>query len=245
MPMEYQTGMIGEHLATRKDAGLFDVSHMGRFVFGGPGCVKFLQHVLTNNAEALEPGESQYTLIADQEGGAIDDAYLYRFEEDEYLLVVNASNREIDWDHLEFRKEKFSGVTMADKTEEIAMFSLQGPKSKAILAGIVGETALPEPMRNYLSIAEFNGTRLPVGRTGYTGEPLCFELFVQGDQGRRPVGRPDGKRRATGGAGRSGHPPAGGRACPCTATNWATTSTAKKFPCSPPRWPGSRSASLP
>ena len=182
MPLEYQTGMIGEHLATRKEAGLFDVSHMGRFVFGGPGAAKFLQHVLTNNAEALEPGESQYTLIADQEGGAVDDAYLYRFEEDEYLLVVNASNREIDWEHLETRKEAFSGVTMADKTEEIAMLSLQGPKSKAILAGIVGETALPEPMRNYLSIAEFNGTRLPVGRTGYTGEPLCFELFVQRDQ---------------------------------------------------------------
>ena len=93
MPIQYAGGIIAEHLATRRHAGLFDVSHMGRFVVGGPGALAFLQRVLTNNAAALEVCEAQYTIIGDEAGGAIDDAYLYRFSADEYLLVVNASNR--------------------------------------------------------------------------------------------------------------------------------------------------------
>ena len=94
MPIQYPAGIITEHMATRKKAGIFDVSHMGRLFFKGKDTVPFLQHVLTNNAMALDVGESQYTLIQNETGGAVDDAYLYRFKHDEYLLVVNASNRE-------------------------------------------------------------------------------------------------------------------------------------------------------
>ena len=90
MPIQYDSGIVQEHLATRKHAGLFDVSHMGRFVIRGKNSLTFLQHVLSNNAAALEIEESQYTIIPNEIGGAIDDAYLYRFIEDEYLLVVNA-----------------------------------------------------------------------------------------------------------------------------------------------------------
>ena len=90
-----------EHLATRKQAGLFDVSHMGRFIISGEQALPFLQHVLTNNAASLDVGLGQYTMIPNETGGIIDDAYLYRFVEDEYLLVVNAGNREKDWEHLE------------------------------------------------------------------------------------------------------------------------------------------------
>ena len=95
MPIMYPSGIVEEHLATRREAGLFDVSHMGRFVIRGEGAEGFLQHVLTNNAGALDPGEqgAQYTIIANENGGAVDDAYLYRFSREEYLLVVNASNR--------------------------------------------------------------------------------------------------------------------------------------------------------
>ena len=91
MPIHYPTGILNEHLITREKAGIFDVSHMGRLYFKGRDALPFLQHVLTNNAMALEPGESQYTLIQNETGGALDDAYLYRFKPDEYLLVVNAS----------------------------------------------------------------------------------------------------------------------------------------------------------
>ncbi|MBT8366892.1 MAG: glycine cleavage system protein T, partial [Deltaproteobacteria bacterium] len=78
MPVHYETGIVQEHLKTRKQAGLFDVSHMGRFIVGGVDALDFLQHVLSNNAAALEIEESQYTMIPDENGGAVDDAYLYR-----------------------------------------------------------------------------------------------------------------------------------------------------------------------
>jgi aminomethyltransferase len=178
MPVQYPGGILKEHLATRRSAGLFDVSHMGRFIIGGTDALAFLQHALTNNAAALEPGESQYTLLADDAGGAIDDAYLYRFFETQYLLVVNAANREKDWARLQGLRSEFGDVTLEDHTRHIGMISLQGPQSKAILIDVIGSDALPEPSRNALSTALFNGQEVWIARTGYTGEPLCFELFV-------------------------------------------------------------------
>ena len=179
MPLHYATGIIEEHLATRKNAGLFDVSHMGRVVFRGKGALLFLQHVLTNNAQALPIGQSQYTIIPNAKGGAIDDAYLYRFFKDEYILVVNAANRQSDWDYFQNIIKKFKEVEIFDKTEELAMISLQGPLSKTILNNIIDTSgSLPEPLRNRLSIVKIKGIEVLIGRTGYTGEPLGFELFI-------------------------------------------------------------------
>jgi glycine cleavage system T protein len=178
MPVQYKSGIIQEHLATRRQAGVFDVSHMGRFVISGKEAIPFLQQVLSNNAEALEEGEAQYTMIPNEQGGAIDDAYLYRFVKDEYLLVVNASNREKDWAHFEKTKEKFKQVVLEDRTTALSMLSLQGPLAKKILKKSIQSGFLPEPMRNELSIVDIDGTRVMIGRTGYTGEPICFELFL-------------------------------------------------------------------
>ena len=199
MPIQYPQGIVREHLATRRHAGLFDVSHMGRFTFRGQDALPFLQYVLSNNAIGLEEGESQYTLIPNDSGGAIDDAYLYRFHADEYLLVVNAGNRLKDWDHFQACLPDFKDVTMEDKTKDISMLSLQGPTSKDILQKILDIGALPEPMRNHLSTATIQGKKVLIARTGYTGEPLCFELFIDSadtpaiwdlliDQGAHPVG---------------------------------------------------------
>ena len=178
MPLQYAGGIVSEHLTTRKRAGLFDVSHMGRFVVGGPDALPFLQHVLTNNAAGLERWQAQYTIIPDEAGGAIDDAYLYRFAADEYLLVVNASNRAKDWEHFRREAARFPDLDLRDATAEIAMIALQGPRSRDILAGAIGRGRLPEPQRNELSQVSAAGATVRVGRTGYTGEPLCFELFV-------------------------------------------------------------------
>lgn len=178
MPIQYAKGIVHEHLATRKKAGLFDVSHMGRFIISGKNALPFLQHVLTNNAEALEVGQAQYTLIPNEAGGAYDDAYLYYFTEGEYLLVVNAANREKDWDHFQEVIGEFDQVQMEDRTAEIAMLSLQGPDSRDILTRLIDEGYIPEPSRNALGIVGINGARVSVARTGYTGEPICFELFV-------------------------------------------------------------------
>jgi aminomethyltransferase len=199
MPVQYPAGIVQEHLATRRCAGLFDVSHMGRFRLRGPDALPLLQHALSNNAAALEVGEAQYTMIPDADGGAIDDAYLYRFVGEEYLLVVNAANRQKDWAQLNALARRHRSVELVDLTAEMAMLSLQGPAARSMLAAILESGRLPEPMRNRLAVAAFDGRPLLLGRTGYTGEPIGFELFVDASkapalwdrliaEGAQPVG---------------------------------------------------------
>jgi aminomethyltransferase len=203
MPVQYPSGIVEEHLATRRHAGLFDVSHMGRFVIGGPGAVPFLQFALTNNCAGLDVGEAQYTIIPTATGGAVDDAYLYRFVEDEHLLVVNASNRQKDWDHFQAilaaaggggpdtaggvaaggPVPDFGRVRLEDKSEDIVMLSLQGPESRAIVESLLEGGQLPDPWRNQLSTVHIAGADVWVGRTGYTGEPVCFEFFIPREHG--------------------------------------------------------------
>jgi aminomethyltransferase len=228
MPVQYK-GIVDEHLATRKSAGLFDVSHMGRFIVRG-NALPFLQHVLTNNAAALMVGQAQYTMVPNARGGAVDDAYLYRFRQDEYLLVVNAGNRQKDWAHFQSMLGQFADVELFDRSEELAMISLQGPRSREVLAKLMDplwrdagvspasspfpgvpslgqeeqqqqqdagkmpathaggtpasqfETQLPEPRRNMLSVGKVAGIEAMIARTGYTGEPICFEFFVPREQ---------------------------------------------------------------
>ncbi len=189
MPISYKRGIIDEHLSTRKYGGLFDISHMGRFLIYGEEAIPFLQHVTTNNVLALEHGMAQYTMIQNDWGGAIDDAYLYRLDEgnlpseSRYLLVVNASNKERDWEWFKDHKKRFKGLTIEDKSDEIAMIALQGPMTKEVLEKILieGHSKLPDPWRNRLRVCEIEGVRVTVtiSRTGYTGEPICFELFLK------------------------------------------------------------------
>jgi aminomethyltransferase len=180
MPVQYKTGIIREHLATRRGCGLFDVSHMGRFRVRGEGAQAFLMKVLTNSARALEIGQAQYTFIATESGGAVDDAYLYKLGEDDYLLVVNAGNRDKDWDWLA-RHNHRSGVSMENVSEELGMISLQGPSSAGLLEQLVDKRALPESKRNWLTSVTLDGHAVIVARTGYTGESIGFELFPARD----------------------------------------------------------------
>jgi len=199
MPVQYKKGVIQEHLACRKHAGIFDVSHMGRFIISGKDGLSFLQHVLTNNANALDLYQSQYTIIQDKNGFAIDDAYLYRFEQDSFLLVVNASNKEKDWEHFQTQAAQFDDLCLKDQTSEIGMISLQGPQSKTILSTLIESGNLPLPLRNSLSKIKICNTPVLVARTGYTGDPLGFELFMDKknavkiwdqiiDKGAEPIG---------------------------------------------------------
>jgi aminomethyltransferase len=192
MPVVYKRGILEEHLSTRKFGGLFDISHMGRFLIRGEGTILFLQYVLTNNILALEPDMAQYTLIQNEKGAAVDDAYLYRFEEGgpslgaNYLLVVNAANKEKDWDWFLNHKKRFKDIIIEDKTDEIAMIALQGPHAKRVLEKILLEdhTKLPDPWRNRLRVCEIEGEHVyvTISRTGYTGEPICFELFLPAEK---------------------------------------------------------------
>src|SRR4030066_866379 len=194
MPVSYERGILEEHLSTRKYGGLFDISHMGRFLIYGEEAISFLQHVLTNNVLALEHGMAQYTLIQNEWGGAIDDTYLYRLDEgnlpseSRYLLVVNAANKEKDWNWFMNHKKRFKGLTIEDKSDEMGMIALQGPVTKRVLEKIVIEShsKLPDPWRNRLRVCEIEGNRgrFTISRTGYTGEPICFELFSEREKMR-------------------------------------------------------------
>jgi len=179
LPVTYAEGLIAEHLNTRKNGGLFDISHMGRFLLDGPGALPFLEEMLTNRAGKLLPGRAQYTLISDPNGCPIDDAYLYRLEEDRFMLVVNAANQERAWQWLMGHKQ--AGAELTDASRSLAMLAVQGPQSERLLSALMAEP-LPTPGRNHGGWNRLQGVDLFVARTGYTGEPLGFELFPPWEQ---------------------------------------------------------------
>jgi len=181
MPIQYPSGIVAEHLYTRHACSLFDVSHMGRLLIEGPDRVAFLQHVLTSNVMALDLNMAQYCIIPDENGCAVDDAYLYRFEEDRFLLVVNAANTEKDLKHL---GEIVMGYdcTITDITADYAGIAVQGPKSKELMMILSGGEAVTEPMKNALNTLQLEGHTVQVAKTGYTGEPLGYEVYIASDE---------------------------------------------------------------
>ena len=178
MPIQYPTGIVAEHLYTRSACSLFDVSHMGRLLISGPERVAFLQHVLSSNVLALDLNQAQYCIIPNENGGAVDDAYLYRFEEDRFLLVVNAANTEKDLAHLLPIAKQFD-VTITDITGEWSSIAVQGPKSKELLMILSGGAPITEPMKNALNTLTLEGHTVRAAMTGYTGEPLGYEIFIR------------------------------------------------------------------
>ncbi|MEA4870863.1 MAG: glycine cleavage system aminomethyltransferase GcvT [Christensenella sp.] len=182
MPIQYPGGIVEEHLATRSGCGLFDVSHMGRFRITGKDAKAFLQHVLTSNVSALDVDQAQYAIIPNEDGGAVDDAYLYRFVEDAYILVVNAANAEKDWAHLSEQIKPYD-AQMENKSEAVALLSIQGPKSKQILSEMANGAFLTEPVKNALGTVRLCGVTAHIAKTGYTGEPVGYEIFVLREHG--------------------------------------------------------------
>ncbi|MCB2189988.1 MAG: glycine cleavage system aminomethyltransferase GcvT [Deltaproteobacteria bacterium] len=174
LPVSYGDGLIAEHLATRKHGGLFDISHMGRFAVRGPQARAWLGELLTNDPAKLAPGLAQYTLISDEAGCPLDDAYLYQQAPEQYLLVVNAANRDKDREWLE--QHLAEGVEFADHSARLAMLAVQGPDSEKLLATLLADP-LPPAGRNHGGYNRMGGVELYVSRTGYTGEPVSFELF--------------------------------------------------------------------
>ncbi len=179
LPVQYGGGIIHEHLTVRKFGGLFDICHMGRFLISGPGGLDFLERSLTNSAAKLAVGEAQYTLICNEEGRPLDDAFTYRLKEDEYLLVVNAANKDKDWAWL--NRLDLGGASLEDKSSELAMIAVQGPQTARLLAGLARDGLPAWNKRNggWITLA---GVECFACRTGYTGEPVSYELFMPGDR---------------------------------------------------------------
>ena len=178
MPIKYPTDIVAEHLYTRHFCSLFDVSHMGRILVDGPQAVAFLQHVLSSNVMALDLNQAQYAIIPNENGGAVDDAYLYRFEEDRYLLVVNAANTDKDLLHLNEQIKAYD-AKMTVITGDYAAIAVQGPKAKELLQILSGGKAITEPIKNALNTLEFEGRTVRVAKTGYTGEPIGYEVYIE------------------------------------------------------------------
>lgn len=178
MPVQYGTGILAEHQAVRTRAGLFDVSHMGEIEVRGPQALNLVQSVTTNDASTLTVGQAQYSVICREDGGCIDDCIVYRFE-DVYMIVVNASNRAKDLAWIMEHAAKFD-VQVEDKSDEIALIAIQGPKAQNILARLT-DTDLNGIRYYHFSTGDVAGAPAIISRTGYTGED-GFELYInEGD----------------------------------------------------------------
>ncbi len=178
MPVTYKS-IITEHMAVRKGVGLFDVSHMGEFVVKGAGAHAFVQYMIANDVNKLsEPNMALYTQFVMPDGGTVDDLIVYRREND-FLLVVNASNVEQDWNWLVGHINRFNDVSLENISEKTALIALQGPEAHSVLSAVVGDWIEKIPSFCYgQGIAE--GVKIGFGRTGYTGED-GFEIFVDPD----------------------------------------------------------------
>jgi aminomethyltransferase len=170
MPVQYD-GVIPEVRAVRTDRGVFDVSHMGELEVEGPRAGEFLQSVLSNDIERLEDGRAQYTLLTNESGGIVDDLIAYRLTPFRYLLIVNASNREIDFEWL--KEREIAGSDVRDISEEYGLLAVQGPRS---LEGL----GLADAPAFSFAEGEIDGIACMINRTGYTGEK-GVELLVPAD----------------------------------------------------------------
>ena len=187
MPVQY-TSITDEHLAVRKAAGLFDISHMGEVLISGPGASVFLNHTLTNDIRRLAPGQGQYTLMCNERGGVVDDLYAYRVKDDEFLLILNASRLAADWDWLQAQVDRSparDGFSIKNVSTVTAAVAIQGPHvaefiGQAIKGGSIAGTMAPAVTalkKNEVAGFVFQGVALYVARTGYTGED-GFEIIA-------------------------------------------------------------------
>lgn len=178
MPIQYSS-IVDEHHAVRKRAGLFDIAHMGRLWFQGPGATSFLDQILTNHVEPMKIGQVRYSLVCREDGGILDDVLVYRFA-DRYLLVVNGANREkiVDWIGAQKGADEFD---FHDETLSSFMIAIQGPQAEKILTPHVSSDLTD---LKYYSVVDTEvwGQKAVVSRTGYTGED-GFEVIVDIENG--------------------------------------------------------------
>jgi aminomethyltransferase len=184
MPVEY-TGINDEHITVRERAGVFDVSHMGEIFVTGPSSLEFLQYITSNDVAALVNGKVQYSCFPNGQGGIVDDLLVYRYDQEKYLLVVNASNTEKDWNWCCEKAIHFGlkpGKDLVNSSDEIAQLAVQGPLALEIMQKLT--SASLKDMDNYtFKIIELAGIKDALfSITGYTGAGGC-EIYVRKEDG--------------------------------------------------------------
>jgi aminomethyltransferase len=173
MPVRYSSD-IEEHMTVRKGVGVFDVSHMGEFLIQGPGALDLIQRVTSNDASKLVDGQAQYSCLPNETGGIVDDLLVYKLMDAEYMLVVNASNIEKDWNWI--RKYNSKGTVMTNISDDICLFAVQGPKAVTVLQKLTG-VDLGTIKYYHFTKGEFAGIRdVIISNTGYTGAG-GFEIY--------------------------------------------------------------------
>ena len=175
MPVQY-SGIVKEHHAVRKSAGIFDVSHMGEFIVRGPTAEAFLNLVTINDVTSIKTGQAQYSAMCYADGGIVDDFLIYRYD-DYFMLVVNASNLEKDYNWLS--DQLIAGVTIENRSAEISLIALQGPRSRDILRELTDVAVDDIPFYHFLE-GQVADKAVTIARTGYTGE-LGFELYANNE----------------------------------------------------------------
>lgn len=173
LPVQYPAGPLEEHRAVRTAAGLFDIDHMGQFRVTGPDAQAYLQFIQSWDNSAVAVGEAHYGLLCYQDGGIVDDIFVYRLP-DQWMVAVNAANRAKDWLWMKSHTQGFD-VTLVDISDETYMLALQGPDAETILQPLVDQNLSTLAARSCIQL-HFQDVPMLVGRTGYTGED-GFELF--------------------------------------------------------------------
>ena len=172
LPVQY-SGILEEHRAVREAAGVFDVSHMGEFLFTGAGAEGALNALLTNDIRGMADGRVRYSLLPNERGGAVDDVLVYRVNAEKYLVVVNGANVEKDAAHV---RAHLSGCDFEDVSESVSQIAVQGPRSEEIMRAVVGSGELPAKYYTFTQHVSIAGADTLVSRTGYTGED-GFEVY--------------------------------------------------------------------
>src|SRR5688500_17576669 len=176
MPVQY-AGIRQEHVAVRRRAGVFDVSHMGEIETRGPQAEAFLQRILSNDVRRIPEGGAQYGLLCREDGGILDDVFTYRLAEDHFLTVTNASNHEKDLAWFQRHANDFD-ADVADRIDDWAMLAVQGPRARAIVSELTDGRL---PPRMHCCQRTVAGVPLLVAGTGYTGED-GVELMLAPDR---------------------------------------------------------------
>jgi aminomethyltransferase len=180
MPVQYD-GIVVEHKAVRDKAGIFDVSHMGEFEVKGKDALPFLERVTVNAPRKLGIGRGHYSLFLNENGGAVDDIIIYRTGKESYIIVVNASNMEKDWDHISQHKDEFQNMELLNQSDQYGLIALQGPSAEKVLAKHI-DRDLEEIGLFRIRQASLDGAKVRIARTGYTGEGKNgFEIFTSAE----------------------------------------------------------------
>lgn len=182
LPVQYGTGVIKEHMAVRTQAGLFDVSHMGEVLCEGKDALANLQMLLTNNYDNLVDGQARYSPMCNENGGTVDDLIVYKKCDECYFIVVNAANKDKDYQWM--LDHQFGEVTFTDVSDSYAQLALQGPKAMEILRKITAEENIPKKYYHAVFDAEVGGISCIVSKTGYTGED-GVELYVASEDAQK------------------------------------------------------------